>query len=248
MPHRRSRRRPRPPRPDTHDERVDKRIGIGRCRATPANRSGERALPPQAAQRWRGRGPASRSALSRDCQVRRRGRVRGTPARPTAQSERDATQVDHTSIPTDADFAHFRTRGTRRKVSTDHLRQNVEPWRRGDSARSAPLSHRTCGRRRKERRLCVQQRSQPGVSERAAEPARHAGRRSRPRAAQTCPPRPNPPWSGRPAIVSAKLGECFVATSGSPAVPEGRRPADRHWRRTSRPALAAVVGIAARGG
>jgi len=30
-------------------------------------------------------------------------------------------------------------RGTRQNVSTDHLRQNVEPSRRGDSARSAPL-------------------------------------------------------------------------------------------------------------
>jgi hypothetical protein len=39
----------------------------------------------------------SLSALSGGYQVRRRGRVRGTPARPTAQSERDATQADRTS-------------------------------------------------------------------------------------------------------------------------------------------------------
>jgi hypothetical protein len=36
----------------------------------------------------------------------------------------------------------LRIRGTRQSVSTDHLRQNVEPSHRVDSARSAPLRRR----------------------------------------------------------------------------------------------------------
>jgi hypothetical protein len=45
----------------------------------------------------------------------------------------------------------LRIRGTRQNASTDHLPQNVEPSRRGDSARPAPMSPASDGARRSER-------------------------------------------------------------------------------------------------